>query len=652
MPFAKFFLTEYMDTEQSPWSASTEDYVYPSDHFVVATLPNGTPVEFWENTWPIQGRERGISQKKVVYLGYGGEPGETHWGINLKQSKSILLALDRHAFKSPGTPLGVDSMNRYNLVLQKVRKYCYQTGVSVFQALSSIEHVKSIHKLCLEQAKSNAAALADLLPKISMLPFRYLGFKPAMAKFQAPTTSKNTKNDQTLVIPTAIYVGLLIEYKRKIADYMEHRGQLQRLAVLISWDHYHGKEPSETNKEFFESAIARCDLADYANANNITDKKELLSHFGVINYCSAMLIYSFTGMRRSELYSLRLSALRQDIKNGVVISRSLHGFTTKLHKRKKYVAWYSSSDVELPFAAASHVCKTILACNEIFPDDQYVFISTAYFPFSNTVLDTATINSDEAVAGNYEPSRFQRRLNTPTISAADIVELKNVDPLRIWGATSEVSIGSAWPLSIHQLRRSTAIYAIRSGIVTLPALKSMLKHISIVMTKYYSCGSIYAPDILKAFSGKKDSMVALFQESERHVASWQYTNEVIMSEEALYGAHGVWAQRHGKIALLKLNYAERFEETLKRVNKGQLSYRASPLGGCTSNSACTKRISVDLLGCDGCASAVVIKPKLIKLIALQNLTVEACDQGSMEHTAELQTQYELSSFATRLGIQA
>lgn len=283
-----------------------------------------------------------------------------------------------------------------------------------------------------------------------------------------------------------------------------------------------------------------------------------------------MLIYSFTGMRRSELYSLRLSALRQDIKNGVVISRSLHGFTTKLHKRRKHVDWYSSSDVELPFAAASHVCKTILACNGMFPDDQYVFISTAYFPFSNTVLDAATINSDEPVAGNYEPSRFQRRLTTPTINSADMVELKNVDPLRIWNATSEVNIGNAWPLSIHQLRRSTAIYAIRSGIVTLPALKSMLKHISIVMTKYYSRGSIYAPDILKAFSGKKDSMVALFQESERHVASWQYTNEVIMSEEALYGAHGVWAQIHGKKALLKLNYAERFDETLKRVNKGQL----------------------------------------------------------------------------------
>lgn len=652
MQFAKFFLTEYLDTEHTPWSASAEDYVYPSDHFVVATLADGTPVEFCENTWPIQGRERGISQRKVIYLGYAGEHTETNWGTNIKQSKSILLALDRHAFKSPGTPLGIDSMNRYNLVLQKTRKYCYQQGISVFHALSSIEHVNGIHNLCLEQAKSNAAALKDLLPKISMLPFRYLGFKPAMAQFQPSTTSRNTKNDQTLVIPTAIYVGLLLEYKRKITDYMAHRGQLQELAQLTSWNHHPGKTLSEDQKETFKATLARCDLNDYAEANNITDKKDLLGHFGVVNYCSAMLIYAFTGMRRSELYSLRLSALRKDIKAGVVISRSLYGFTTKLHKRRNYVSWYSSADVEMPFAAASHVCKTILTCNEITPDDQYVFISTAYFPFSNTVLDPATINSEDPVAGNYEPSRFQWRLNTPTISAADIKELKSVDPLRIWDVSTEISIGSTWPLSIHQLRRSTAIYAIRSGIVTLPALKFMLKHISIVMTKYYSRGSIYAPDILKAFSGKKDSMVALFQESERHVATWQYTNEVIMSEEALYGAHGVWAQIHGKKALLKLNYAERFDETLKRVNKGQLSYRATPLGGCTSNSICTKRITVDLLGCDGCASSVVIKPKLLKLIALQNLTVDACVQGSMEHTAELQTQYELSSFATRLGIQA
>lgn len=65
MQFAKFFLTEYLDSEQTPWSASAEDYVYPSDYFVVATQADGTPVEFWENTWPIQGRERGYRKERL-----------------------------------------------------------------------------------------------------------------------------------------------------------------------------------------------------------------------------------------------------------------------------------------------------------------------------------------------------------------------------------------------------------------------------------------------------------------------------------------------------------------------------------------------------------------------------------------------------------
>jgi hypothetical protein len=232
-----------------------------------------------------------------------------------------------------------------------------------------------------------------------MLPFRYLGFKPATAQFKPPSTSKNTKNDQTLVIPTAIYVELLLGYKKKLTDYMEHRGQLQDLAQVVTWNHRRGETRSKSQAKAFKSATARYDLTDYLETNNITDKKELLGHFGVINYCAAMLIYAFTGMRRSELYSLRLSAIRKEVKAGVVISRSLYGFTTKLHKRRKYVSWYSSADIEMPFAAASHVCKTILTCNEIIPDDQYVFISTAYFPFSNMLLDPATINSEEPVAG-------------------------------------------------------------------------------------------------------------------------------------------------------------------------------------------------------------------------------------------------------------
>ncbi len=651
MQYAKFFLTEYIETDTTPWSAYATDFVYPSDNFVIAIQDDGTPVEFSQNTWPMQGRERGISQRSVIHLKYKGEPPDADWGINLIQCKSILLALDRHAYKSPGTPLGTDSINRYNLVLHKVRMYCYEKGITVFQALSSSEHVKGIYDLCLDQAKSNAKALDDLLPKISKLPFRYLGFKPTTAKFQQPPISANTKNSQTLVIPTAIYLGLLVEYKKIITSYMNNRGQLQSMAFRLSQDPSFGNGQSGGNSPAFQRALEEYYLVEYAKANNILDKKELLAHFGLINYCSAMLIYAFTGMRRSEVYSLRLSALKVDIKNGVVVSRGLHGFTTKLHRRRKNVVWYSSLDIELPFATASHVCKTILQCNGITSNDQYVFISTAYFPFSNTLLDTESLNTDDVVAGNYEPSRYQHRLNTPKIGAADMAELKNVDPLRTCGVTNEISVGSIWPLSIHQLRRSTAIYAIRSGMVTLPALKSMLKHITIEMTKYYSRGSIYAPDILKVFDSKKDSMVALYQESERHVAAWQYTNEVLMPEEALYGGHGVWAQVHATKAHRKMNYAERFEETLKRVSKGQLSYRTTPLGGCTSNSSCTKRITVDLLGCDGCASAVVKKPKLLKLIALQNITVESCAQGSIERTAELQTLHELSSFASRLGIQ-
>lgn len=651
MQYKKFFLTEYMDGDNSPWSASATDYIYPSEDFVVAYLDDGKAVTFADNSWPLQGRHRNISQRSIIHLRYKGEPSDINGHINLTQSKSILLALDLHSFKSPGTPLGIESLNRYNLALQRARMYCHKNNLTIFQALASADHAKGVYELCVDKAKSNAVALEDLLPKLSRLPFRYLGFKPTSVKFCSPPVSVATDKNQTLLIPTKIYLDFLLGYREKITSYMKHGKRLEELALAVSRDHKYGRgRPSET-QETFQTALDRFSLTNYAAANNILCVKDLLGHFGLINYCSAMLIYAFTGMRRSELYSLTLNSLKLVTKDRIVISRGLHGFTTKLHGRKKAVVWYTSSDIELPFTTASHVCKTIIKCNGLLPKNQCVFISTAYFPFSNTILEPETIDTQDAVAGNYEPSRFQRRISTPTITATDIAELSSVDPLRNWTIRGEISSGNPWPLSIHQLRRSTAVYSIRSGMVTLPALKSMLKHITIEMTKYYSRGSIYAPDILKAFDGNKDSIVALYQESERYVAAWQYANEVLMPDEKLFGGHGTWADVHTKKAYRKMNYVERFEETLKRVNKGQLSYRATPLGGCTSNKICNKRITVDLLGCDGCASAVVRKPKLIKLIALQTITVESCDKGTMEHTAEMQTLHELSNFASRLGIQ-
>lgn len=643
----RIFLSEYSDTLQSPWSAKTNDYVYPPDNFVVAVTDAGVPITFADDVWTIR-RDTSISRSNIIHLKDKGEPSGALSAKNLAQSKSILIAIDRHAYKNTFAPLGVASINRYNFALRMARRYCHEHGIAVYEALSSNEYVNAIHNYGLHQSPCNAESLKDLLNKLSLLPFRYVGFKPACVK-DLPGGLARTNGNQTTVIPTSIYLGLMLNYKQKVDGYLQYSKQLESLALALSNDSNYGRGYTASEESAFKAALAVEGLADYAVENNISDVNALLCHFSLINYCSIMMIYAFSGMRRSEAYTLRLDSLQRTVKKGVVTARCLKGYTTKFHGRKKIVSWYSSVDIELPFDAACRVCNTILRCNGILPVRQYVFISTSYFPFSMFKFDAQTIDTEDVVAGNYMPSQYEFRLDTPVIRLCDLAEMKSVDPLRHWEAEPKYSINSRWPLRIHQLRRSTAVYAIRSGIVTLPALKMMLKHITIEMSKYYSKGSIYAPDLLKVFDNRKDSIVSIYQASERYVAAWQYTNEILMPEEILFGAHGKWVGSRVNDKLRAMNYAERFEETLKRVKKGQLSYRPTPVGGCTSSGVCTKRISVDLLGCENCASAVIRVPKLIKLIDLQKISVTSCLEGSIERNAEMQTLHELVGFASRIG---
>lgn len=643
---------EYLDGSFTPWSASAEQYVPPPENFILNVLRDGTRNHFHHDVW-YPARSVAIIKRKALNIKFKGEPETTLARQNISQSKSIILAIDRHAHVNGDKPLSIDSLNRYNLALQKTRLYAYEQGISVFDSLSSSDHVSNIikHPEC---RKSNAEALRDLLPKLSILPLKYIGFVPAKIKFDAEIKDflDSSPSSQTAVIPTRIYLALLSNYKKMVIDYLVHSDQLVSLARKLCLDQRYGRKKESNNSHAFIDAINAEGLCDYAERHNITEPRSVIRHFSIMQYCSAMLIYAFAGMRKSELYSLRLKSLISKTRNGIIKARGLSGFTTKLHGHKKLAVWYTSVDIEQPFLAASKICKTILECNSIPIQNNWLFISTSYLSFSGHTLDLSKIDTDDAVSGNLEPTRYQSALPTPSITDVDINEARRVDPFRPWLIDTNFTVGSPWPVGIHQIRRSTAVYAIRSGIVTLPALKSMLKHISIEMSKYYSRGSSYAPDILKRHEHQSDPIVSIYQESELYASAWQYVNELVVPDEIIYGPHGSWLEKNSKPHLKKLGYAETLAKTLERMRKGQLSYRPTPVGGCTANGHCTKRIAINFLGCDGCASAAIRPIKLIKLITLQEKTVEQLEANTVERSAEEHTLYELKDLAQRIGIHA
>jgi len=652
MALNRFYLQEYIDTSFSPWDSTGEQYVYPDDNFIVSeSSTNSRKCLFSDNPWMMYDRQ--TSLKASALLHFEAPPKlKRNSAIILKQQKSILLSLDRHAYSSPGNPLSISTLRKYTHTLGEVALYSSLKDVTLFDTLSSSKHVNSIYQNIDTTSRKNQFKI--LIDKLSRLPFRYVGFIPAKIDTSAGVRLPAWREHaQTELIPTSVYLQMISSYKEIIQGYLKNQDQLKKLILKCCHTYNYGRKQRGSKGKYvpFEAAIASENLEDYCALHSITTTLKLSKHISLIQYCAIMLIYIFTGMRRSEAYSLNTASLIKTEKNGIIEKRQLAGFTTKLHGRRKNVSWITSKDIEAPFAAACDIAKLIVASSSLDVDDNHlVFISGAYMPISPAVINEENNPLNEPTLGNFEPRHFQHLLPGLTITEPDIQELESVDPHRVWRADIRFSSGQEWPLAIHQIRRSTAVYAIRSGMVSLPALKELLKHITIQMSKYYSKGASFAKDFLSLDKGEQKPFIYDYRANEDFVRAWQYTNEFLLSDEPLHGPHGIWLERHGKPAIAKIRYAELLSATLKRIERGQLSYRPTPLGGCTSNEICEKRIAVNILGCNNCKSAAIRVPNLIRVIASQEITVKSCAPESPEFFIERQELNDLHSLATELGV--
>ncbi|ALX12002.1 hypothetical protein P350_10840 [Burkholderia cepacia JBK9] len=222
---------------------------------------------------------------------------------------------------------------------------------------------------------------------------------------------------------------------------------------------------------------------------------------------------------------------------------------------------------------------------------------------------------------------------TSCIEEEDICELEQIDPHRAWRSEPEFQVGVDWNISGHQLRRSLALYAQRSGLVSLPSLKRQLHHITEEMSRYYARGSAFAKD----FIGDDDDHFGLeWQDTQAESAGLSYILKVLLSEEILIGGHANWVQQRmrGPDGILLTDRTK----TIKMFRKGQMAYRETLLGGCVSVEECDKVaihwLNTDCLTTD-CKNLVCSLPKLDRTIAAQKKFIAGLDPDSVEYRTEM-----------------
>jgi hypothetical protein len=444
---------------------------------------------------------------------------------------------------------------------------------------------------------------------------------------------------QHAAIPSRIYASIINELSSELDDIEEHKERLiSALRASIRERRYARRDADD---DLGLELVRRYGLEEYISRRGFTySLKGITAAIMEIFRVCKLQIHAFTGMRDSEAKHLPFHCM--------VTERRLHhslviGVTTKLEGGRARRAKWVTTEQE-GFRAIRLVQQFSLIIyghmgvtpseNEKLKDKYPLFISPQYLPWVAAKPESVSgkfIVSQAILSGASEHLLDKLR---PIIQEEDVAELEQIDAFRSWRDEEKYAVGQPWSLKPHQLRRSLALYANASGLVRLSSLRRQLQHITREMSLYYARGSAFAINFVADDpKGYKQHMAVVWQEGGQEAEYLAFIKDVLDSDEPMYGPAGIYYEMKKK-----RNEYFSLEELKKQIKMGRLSYRATPLGGCTNPNPCESvkglRLIDSACATEGCKNLIGKHSKIVELIRLQRGVLNGIDPASIAYQME------------------
>jgi hypothetical protein len=327
-------------------------------------------------------------------------------------------------------------------------------------------------------------------------------------------------------------------------------------------------------------------------------------------------------MRQGEVTNLNIGCSKIE-SNKYGSTYRITGETSKLIGQKKTISWITSLEsfdsIEIAEKISKRIAKNLALHLESIP----LFLSTGYLYkvwSSNSRMTGNFIKKSQIKSKSQE---FYQLIDcTPFIIKEEDIDFLNViDPFRSWETEKKYQINEVWRFTSHQFRRSLAYYIAQSSLVSLPSLKRQLKHITRDMTLYY-CNYKDTKDENSDFS----DMSKMFDNNRHKSGSSSYEQNIIKSNERLYGAGGKHIEKSIGTPTNTDIYTVSRKELEERFIKGEISYKETPLGACTTTSPCMSRASLEIAACISCEKAVIKKSKLERVITVKKAFLDEFEE--------------------------
>lgn len=540
----------------------------------------------------------------------------------------------------PGQGLSNTTLSVYLQTFHQIARFCEKHSMQIQELLADpILVIKS-----LEERSHLARTLASLVILLNNLGPDVVGFdvikSEAIQALQKLSRAWSNDSKQHPPIPTRIYSALLSALAQDSNAFEYVADRVLNLFEECASDPTMGRNPKQQRRvanqlklenkirlPTFSDLLRKYDLEDYWSARCFEKAVMGLSAALTEIMCIASIqIQAFTGMRYNEVQALPYHCL-DEVKRDedTCIHFIVSGRITKhAHGKIKRVQWVTSASGRAAILLAQRISKVIYNVRGETPEKSLTRINSHHLFISPYFALRRRKNIPACLELNVFP-KLRSRLE-PIINELDLLELEQIDPHRAWRTEKAFQIDQPWTLTSHQLRRSLALYAQRSGLVSLPSLKRQLQHITKEMSAYYCRGSAFAKDFISD-DHKEKHFGEEWQETQPVSQFLSYVANVLLTDEPLFGVHPYWIEQR----LRKSDGIVVFdrEVTLRHFKNGLIAYHDTPLGGCIRVGECDKN-PLDFLHVEclttHCKNMVGNKTKLMRVIVAQNNLVEKLKQ--------------------------
>lgn len=533
------------------------------------------------------------------------------WLLREQHKALMWLHLDAGKTRSWNTLLNA------NLALHRCCKKAAERGVDLYSLLTNpelvLEAVRGMNRVYVSMVSSALRTLWRHREKLSapiVIPLQ------SLLTILATEATSRPEDLQTPLIPSRVYCSILAALGDRMSVIER---ELDSLLDAYAMDQKTRGEEKAVRAAALTNVTEQMKELGYKPAMRKAFYAFVASRINEHKVALMMVVAAYTGMRVGEVSILPLDDVLVEFEHMGSNHYELQGSTHKLNKGlKRSTSWITSHEGARAVRLAQRIAKCIRLHHGEAPKAG-----------QRALLFPSNLNAYKAL-GDYSFQLALGKLRTdicPVIEPSDIEELDQLELARGW-AREDIVVGVRWPLAAHQLRRSLAVYAHRSGMVSLPALKAQLQHITQEMSSYYADGFSRAVSLVFDKTHFSHEWKAAKAES----SYFAYAFGVLFSDEDLLG--------QGAQRMANTVESRNRQDTLRLFEENKLAYRETPLGGCVSTEDCKtdplEPIPYDCLETN-CVNLVVQAKRLEHVIKHQEVavaTLASDEAGSVEHRLE------------------